>query len=163
MIYLLARGRGRRGVAAVAVGFVVPTAVVALVVGPGQLLYWAVLGNGSYLGVQTLSATVWITFIAMTAAFAGCNLPLLWEAATRVARPCGTHARWREQHRLVALARSAVVSVAVGLRFFGHYYMQLLPPLALLTAGALSKASRKAVAATIAFRDACRCSARSRP
>ena len=37
---------------------------------------------------------------------------------------------------------SAAVSVAVGLRFFGHYYMQLLPPLALLAAGALSRGSR---------------------
>jgi len=64
---------------AVALGFAVPTAIVALIVGPGQLLYWAVLGNGSYLGVQTLSAAVWVTFIAMTAAFAGCNLPLLWK------------------------------------------------------------------------------------
>ncbi len=29
-----------------------PTALVALAVGPAQLLYWAVLGNGSYVGVE---------------------------------------------------------------------------------------------------------------
>ena len=45
---------------------------------------------------------------------------------------------------------SAALSVAIGLRFFGHYYMQLVPPLALLTAGALARASTRAVTRTIA-------------
>ena len=45
----------------------------------------------------------------------------------------------------------AAVSVAVGLRFFGHYYMQLAPPLALLAAGALVRGSRKWADRTVAF------------
>jgi hypothetical protein len=45
---------------------------------------------------------------------------------------------------------SAAISVAVGLRFFGHYYLQLTPPLALLAAIALSRSSHRAVRATIA-------------
>jgi len=155
VLYLLARGRGRRGVAAVAVGFAVPTAIVALIVGPGQLLYWAVLGNGSYLGVQTLSAAVWLTFIAMTAAFAGCNLPLLWKLPRAWRDRAQRTLDGRNNTDLWLWLASAVVSVAVGLRFFGHYYMQLLPPLALLTAGALAKASRQAVIATITFAAIC--------
>jgi hypothetical protein len=47
------------------------------------------------------------------------------------------------------------VSVAIGLRFFGHYYMQLVPPLALLAAGALSRGSRRALNATIALAVTC--------
>ena len=155
VVYLLARGRGKRGVAAVAAGFAVTTLIGAAIVGPGNLLYAAVLGNGSYLGVQVLSASVWVMFIAMTAAFVGCNLPLLWklprawhDRAQRALDGQGNTDLW------LWLA-SAVVSVAVGLRFFGHYYLQLLPPLALLTAGALAKASRRAVQGTVAFAVVC--------
>ena len=47
---------------------------------------------------------------------------------------------------------SAAVSVAVGLRFFGHYYMQLVPPLALLAAGALvARQPEVGHAAVVAF------------
>src|SRR5262249_62048009 len=46
---------------------------------------------------------------------------------------------------------SSALSVAIGLRFFGHYYLQLVPPLALLAAIALSRASQRAVKITIAF------------
>jgi hypothetical protein len=93
---------------------------------------------------------VWVMFIAMTSAFIGCNLPLLWKLPSA----------WRDRARIALDGEnntdlwlwlsSAVISVAVGLRFFGHYYLQLLPPLALLTAGALSRASRRAVQGTVA-------------
>jgi hypothetical protein len=46
---------------------------------------------------------------------------------------------------------SAAVSVAVGLRFFGHYYIQLVPPLALLAAGALARGARRWADATMAL------------
>jgi hypothetical protein len=46
---------------------------------------------------------------------------------------------------------SGAASVAIGLRFFGHYYLQLVPPLVLLAAIALSRASERAVKVTIAF------------
>ena len=78
----------------------------------------------------------------MTGMWALCNLPLLWKIPSA----------WT-QRKLVALdgerdtdlwlwMLSAAVSVAVGLRFFGHYYLQLIPPLALLAAGALTRGSR---------------------
>ena len=44
--------RGRRGVADARRRFALPLALVALVVRPGQLFYWTVLGNGSYVGVR---------------------------------------------------------------------------------------------------------------
>ncbi len=46
---------------------------------------------------------------------------------------------------------SAALSVAVGFRFFGHYYLQLLPPLCLLSAGVLATRSRRLVKATVVF------------
>src|SRR5262249_7487403 len=78
VVYLLARARGRRGVAQVLVGFAVPLVAVALAVGPGDLVRWAVTGNGSYLGVQALSTMVLVMFTVMTIGWAACNLPLLW-------------------------------------------------------------------------------------
>ena len=79
VLYLLARARGKRGVGGVTLGFAVPIALVALAVGPAQLFYWAVLGNGSYLGVDTASALVVAMFGLMTLGWVACNLPLLWK------------------------------------------------------------------------------------
>jgi 4-amino-4-deoxy-L-arabinose transferase-like glycosyltransferase len=155
VVYLLARSRGRRGVALAALGFAVPTALIALAVGPSQLLYWAVIGNGSYLGLATVSGAVITTFLFMSATWAACNLPLLW----RLPRA------WRDR-RVRALdggtdtdlwlwALSAAMSVAIGLRFFGHYYMQLVPPLVLLTSGALARGARRLATITVAFAAVC--------
>ncbi len=123
--------------------------------GPAQLLYWTVLGNGSYVGMKTMTTFVLVMFAVMTLLFVSCNLPLLW----RIPRA------WSER-RLVSLdgqrdtdlwlwLASAAVSVAVGLRFFGHYYIQMVPPLALLAAGALSRGSavqaRRTLAVAVAF------------
>jgi 4-amino-4-deoxy-L-arabinose transferase-like glycosyltransferase len=155
VVYLLARARGRRGVAAVAIGFTVPTAIVALLVGPSQLLYWAFIGNGSYLGLATISGAVVTTLLFMSATWAACNLPILW----RLPRA------WRDRRLraddggtdtdLWLWALSAAVSVAIGLRFFGHYYMQLVPPLVLLTTGALVRGPRRIAIFTIVFSTVC--------
>ena len=84
----------------------------------------------------------------MTAAFAVVNAPSVW-ALPRA---------WRERRTagsgdtdLWLWLLSAVVSVAVGLRFFGHYYLQLLPPLVLITTGVLMRSSGRAVKRTTAL------------
>jgi 4-amino-4-deoxy-L-arabinose transferase-like glycosyltransferase len=151
VVYLIARARGKRGVGEVFLGFTVPTMLVALAMGPGQLLYWTVSGNGSYVGMKTMSSTVLLLFLGMTVMFLLCNLPMLW----RIPRA------WTDR-RLVALdgqrdtdlwlwVLSAAVSVSVGLRFFGHYYLQLVPPLALLASGALARGSTVVARRAVAF------------
>jgi 4-amino-4-deoxy-L-arabinose transferase-like glycosyltransferase len=84
----------------------------------------------------------------MTAAFAVVNLPIVWTLPRA----------WRERHTagsgdtdLWLWLLSAALSVAVGLRFFGHYYLQLLPPLVLITTGVLMRSSGRAVKRTIAL------------
>jgi 4-amino-4-deoxy-L-arabinose transferase-like glycosyltransferase len=149
--YLVWKAKGRRGVSRAALGFAVPLALVALALGPGQLLYWTVLGNGSYVSVGTASLYVASTFVLMTLAWVACNLPLVWRLPTA----------WRERGAraldggtntdLWLWLLSAGLSVAVGLRFFGHYYIQLVPPLCLITAGSLARATRKLAKATVAF------------
>ncbi len=103
----------KRGVGAVALGFSVPIAAVALAVGPSQLLYWAVLGNGSYLGVNTGSVIVIAMFVLMTLGVRRVQPATAVEAAERMARPSRTHARRRARHRPVAVA---VLGRGVGRR-----------------------------------------------
>jgi 4-amino-4-deoxy-L-arabinose transferase-like glycosyltransferase len=143
VVYLIARARGKRGVGAVAIGFAIPTALVALAVGPSQLLYWTVLGNGSYVGMKTMSTAAITTFLFMTATWAAMNLPLLWKLPQAWQSRARRALDGRSDTDLWLWLASAAVSVAIGLRFFGHYYMQLVPPLALLAAGALSRSSRR--------------------
>jgi 4-amino-4-deoxy-L-arabinose transferase-like glycosyltransferase len=142
--------RDRRGLVEVAVGFAGPLVLAALFVGPRQLFYWTVLGNGSYVGLDSASALVLTMFVLMTLGWAACNVPILWTLPRS----------WRARRRLSSdgqsdtdlwlWALSGAVSVAIGLRFFGHYYLQLVPPLVLLSAGVLAHASRRAVRATVA-------------
>jgi 4-amino-4-deoxy-L-arabinose transferase-like glycosyltransferase len=148
VLYLLWRQRGRRGATDALTGFALPLALVALVVGPGELLFWTTIGNGSYLGISGQWGMVLFMLAIMTAAFAAANLPIVW-ALPRA---------WRERHTegrgdtdLWLWLLSTLLSVAVGLRFFGHYYLQLVPPLALITAGVLVRSSRRAVTRTIAL------------
>ena len=146
VLYSVWRKRGRRGAGDSLLGFAAPLALVALAVGPGQLLFWAVLGNGSYLDVRSSWALVAGLFFVMTLSFVALNLPILWTLPESWRRR-----RERDDTDLWLWLLSAAISVTVGLRFFGHYYLQLLPPLCLLTAGALVKVSRRALTGTVAL------------
>jgi 4-amino-4-deoxy-L-arabinose transferase-like glycosyltransferase len=151
VLYLVWRARGRRGITDALGGFGVPLALVALALGPGQLLYWTVLGNGSYVTVETASTFVLSTFVLMSLGWVACNLPIVWRLPVA----------WRDRrdrvrdgftdYDLWLWLFSAVVSVMIGLRFFGHYYLQLVPPLVLLTAGALSRGSKRVAIGTVVF------------
>lgn len=135
VVYLLARARGRRTVRDAGLGFAAPIIVVALLVGPTQLFFWAVLGNGSYLGVRDALAFVALRFVLQTFIFVVSQLPIVVLLLLA----------WRYRRADLDLwlwLASSCISVAVGFRFFGHYYLQLLPPLCLLAAGALVQVDR---------------------
>ena len=155
VFYLLARSRGRRGVTDAAVGFAVPVAVVALLVGPGQLLFWTVLGNGSYVGVKTASTYVLSKFALMTLTWAACNIPILFKLPRAWLDRKLISRDGRSDADLWLWLISGAVMVAIGLRFFGHYYMQIVPPLCLLTAGALARGTRRAATTVVAFAATC--------
>jgi 4-amino-4-deoxy-L-arabinose transferase-like glycosyltransferase len=148
VLYLMWRQRGGRGATDALSGFALPLALVALYVGPGELLFWTMIGNGSYLGISGQWGMVLLMLALMTIGFAAANLPIVWTLPRA----------WRERRMadhgdidLWLWVLSAALSVAVGLRFFGHYYLQLIPPLVLLTTGVLVRSRRRVVTRTIAL------------
>lgn len=80
--YLLWKRRSPGGVRRGLLAFALPLLIAALLVGPGDLVFWAVAGNGSYFGLGSVSAYVAGLFAVMTFAFIACNLPILWTVPT---------------------------------------------------------------------------------
>jgi hypothetical protein len=99
---------------------------VAAIFGMRQFLFWNISSNGSYLGVYSLLGTVGVAALS-TAAYAASHVVMVWLAAKA----------WPERRMHVDLwlwLGSAFVGVAVGEHFFGHYFFQMLPPLAAIGA-----------------------------
>jgi 4-amino-4-deoxy-L-arabinose transferase-like glycosyltransferase len=77
----------------------------------------------------------WDTGILHTLAFIGACLPLLVGAGMAFRDRNGLWAeRKAERTALLGLVIASVVGTAAGARFYPHYYIQLIPPLALLAA-----------------------------
>jgi hypothetical protein len=98
----------------------------------------------------------------MTLAFIGCNLAIVWSlprawrtrkvaSTTRVDGALPSDGFAGADTDLWIWLLSASLSVAVGFRFFGHYYLQLLPPLCLLSAGVLMTRGPRLLRATVVF------------
>jgi hypothetical protein len=124
------RSGGRRALARCGAGFVAPIAVAAALFGPAPFLLWTVSGNRGYLALQGSMGAAATRALGMTAALAGLELALV------VLVLLAAHRRWAERDLWLWLA-GGVVAVGAGLRFFGHYYLQLLPPMALIATPAL--------------------------
>jgi hypothetical protein len=130
VVWLLYRDGGWRPVGRAAVAGAGVVAATALAFGPSQFLLWTVTGNGGYLALRgSLGATV-LRGLGMTWAFIGINLALVLLVLVAAKRRAASVDLW------LWLA-GAAFGVLVGLRFFGHYYLQTLPPLALVAAGAI--------------------------
>ncbi|MBB5119142.1 ArnT family glycosyltransferase [Streptomyces eurocidicus] len=133
------RGRGRAtGAAALALGAVLPVAAVAWLTGPARLLFWSVTGSGTYASVAgSVPLAVDRAAAGASVAAAGCAGLLVPVGALVLARR-----RAAPPELWVWLAASGV-AVTTGFHFFGHYYLQLIPPLALLAASALCSLPRR--------------------
>ncbi|MBW1598896.1 glycosyltransferase family 39 protein [Streptomyces sp. JJ38] len=130
------RGRDRRGAFVRTFGgLLVPLVTVALCNGVSRTVFWTVTGSGSYASFTGSELHVLGRGLANTGLFA--------VGAAGLVLPVAVVLRRRLSHRQVLttdlwlwLAASAV-GVLTGFHFFGHYYLQLVPPLAVLAAGAL--------------------------
>ncbi|MYR40633.1 glycosyltransferase family 39 protein [Streptomyces sp. SID5910] len=142
------RDAGRGGLLRLAAGVMAPVLGAALVTDPAGFLFWTVTGSGTYASLDGSVLPVLVRALANTGilavACAGLLPPVL--RSLRVARPGADLWLW--------LAASAG-AVTVGLRFHGHYFLQLLPPLALLATAALRTASREYRARTLLVTASC--------
>ena len=124
-------------VAATAVGAAVGAIPLFVFFDGAQMIRWVWSDNSDYLngGISTGRAAA--IGVALTAVFVVLHLPLfygLWAVIRRQVRADVTMLAW--------LGASLLV-IPIGLRFFGHYFQQLVPPLAVLTGCALVSASRR--------------------
>ena len=145
------RGDRRRPLGLLALGGALPVAVAAVVFGPARFLFWTVTGSGSYASLTGSELHVLGRGLVNTAilavACAGLLGPLLGVVADPRRR---SQAAWPV---LWAWLAASVLATVTGLHFFGHYFLQLLPPLVLLGTGALTllprRRLRRAVVCTV--------------
>lgn len=129
VLWLCGAHRGR--LLRLGAGLVAPVLGAALLTDPRGFLFWTVTGSGAYATFTGSELHVLVRGLTNTAILAAGCAGLLPPVARvlRIART-GAVDLW------LWLAASAG-AVLLGFHFFGHYYLQLVPPLALLATAAL--------------------------
>ncbi|MGK5627179.1 ArnT family glycosyltransferase [Streptomyces sp. URMC 123] len=113
-------------------GLAAPVVAAALLTDPSRFLFWTLTGSGAYLSPAGSALHV--------AGRALANAALLAAACAGLLAPIAAAARRRARPRTADLwlwLAASAAGVALGFHFFGHYYLQLLPPLVLLGTAAL--------------------------
>ncbi|MFF3492482.1 ArnT family glycosyltransferase [Streptomyces sp. NPDC002795] len=127
VVWMLWRARcPRSGWLRCGIGALAPIAAAALATNPAGFAFWTVTGSSAYASITGSELHVLLRGLTNAAILAvacvGVLPPIV--RVLRIARTgCGELWLW--------LASSAA-AVAFGFHFFGHYYLQLVPPLALL-------------------------------
>ncbi|SOD81722.1 glycosyltransferase family 39 protein [Streptomyces sp. Ag109_G2-15] len=151
VVWLLHRaGTPCAGALRLGAGFAVPVLGAALATDPAGFLFWTVTGSAAYASftgseLHVLGRGVANT-VLLAVACAGLIPPVV--RSLRTART-GAADLW------LWLASSAV-AVTLGFHFFGHYYLQLTPPAALLATAALRTLPRERLSGAV-FTSACCC------
>ena len=127
-------GDWRRHLPMAFIGGLIPIGVVALMVPWGDFIYWSFESNGSFVLNGAQPATVIGRGATSVAVFALCHLVAVWFTG---------RSAWRRQPDLWLWLLTGLVAVAAGYRFYGHYWMQVVPPLALIAADELRTRSRE--------------------
>ena len=135
--YLAWRRERAKGTLRLAAAFVLPIGIAAVVFGWSDFIFWVFTGTGGYLDPSgswsvAVGRGAWASFV-----FLGANLGA-------VILVIGAWRRRRADLEVWLWLAAAAIGAASGLRFFGHYFLQLAPPFALLAAGTLATARRTA-------------------
>lgn len=153
--FLAWRARKPRGLTLVALGFVAPILLAALLVGVGEYLRWNLFDNSGFAAPPPFGEAIQLLF-EQVGVWVGLNAPLVLLLAfawrdRRAARNDAERSPTDESGDLWLWLVAAVVGVAVGWRFYGHYFLQLVPPASLLAAGVLARrAERYRIGALVA-------------
>jgi hypothetical protein len=104
-------------------------------IGFGDFFFWVFTGNGGYLtslgSWTTIMARGWGNFGIFAGANAAAFLSIMymtWRGGIRKA-----------DADLWLWLAGAVIGASSGFHFFGHYFLQLLPPIVILATGALAR------------------------
>lgn len=125
-------GDWRRHLPLAFIGGLVPIGVMALVVPWSDFYYWTFESNGSFvLGGAEVGAIAGRAAVSV-GLFAAFHLVAVW---------FGLRSDPRRNPDLWLWVITGGVAVAVGFRFYGHYWLQVVPALALLGAIELSRQS----------------------
>lgn len=124
-------------------GCLLPVAAAAALTGPGRFAFWTLAGSADYASPRG----AWLPALAQAARNAG----ILAAAAAGLVLALG-HALARRSGAvppdLWVWPAVSLAGVACGFRFYGHYYLQLVPPLTLAGVAALRALPRWWPAAT---------------
>ncbi len=131
LVWLAWRARRTRGAVLLAAGFAGPILVVAAVMGFHDFFFWVFTGSGGYLDASGVLGYAFSLGAHQTEWF------LAGHAVVVVLAALAWRYR-REDTDLWLWTLSGFVAVLAGLRFFPHYYLQLLPPLCLLATRTLT-------------------------
>ena len=144
-------GDWRRHLPLAFVGGLIPVGVVALMVPWDDFVYWSLESNGSFVLEGAEPAMILGRGLFSIAVFTAFHLVAVWFAG---------RGSWRRHLDLWLWVGTGLVAVAAGYRFYGHYWMQVIPALSLLAAvelGARSPGVQRragylvAVSAAVAF------------
>jgi 4-amino-4-deoxy-L-arabinose transferase-like glycosyltransferase len=137
LAWLAWRARRWGGLALLTTAFAGAILVAAVVFGPRDFFFWVFTGNGGYLDPQGVLGYALALGARETGWF------VLGSAALLVLLPSAWGHR-RADRDLWLWLLSGLFAVFAGLRFFPHYYLQLLPPLTLLAVRGLDSRARAA-------------------
>jgi len=110
------------------VGGLIPIGLVALAVPWDDFVYWSFESNGSFVLDGADPATIIGRGAVSAGVFVAFHLVAVWFTG---------RSSWRHQPDLWLWLATGLVAVAAGYRFYGHYWMQVVPPLALIAADEL--------------------------
>jgi 4-amino-4-deoxy-L-arabinose transferase-like glycosyltransferase len=131
-------------VAALVAAAVLTVASTALYVPFGAFWEWTVGNSPGFVFAATDIAPAIGRGALATLGFVALHLTLVGGAAVALRRS------WRSDLDLWLWVLGALVAVTAGLRFFGHYWLQLVPPLVVLCVPVLDSLSRRWRTAAIA-------------
>ncbi|MFR9757931.1 ArnT family glycosyltransferase [Streptomyces sp. TR06-5] len=150
VLFLFARDRaGTAALLRLLVACAAPIVAVALHCGPARFLFWTVTGSASYASVDGAELRALLRAAGGTALLCVAAAPVL-AVLLHALRTRGCVATAATADLWVWLGASAA-AVTVGFQFFGHYFLQLLPPLTLLATAALRGLRFRAAGVAVAL------------
>lgn len=118
-------------------GLVATVAAVGLFVPFDAFWYWTFTSNESYVTAGTSIGELLGSLAGSTGLFVLFHITLIAFVAYTFRRRLRALAAWRDDIDLWLWLLTGLASVLTGFRFFGHYWLQVLPPAILIAAQAV--------------------------